>query len=101
MSMMWSGTTTRGAFIGGFLGLVSAVAMVVLSPAVWDKTLGLGPAIFPFSSPALFSMPIAFLGIWLFSKLDLSDRGMSERASFAAQFMRSETGIGSSGASKH
>ena len=32
MSMFWKGLTTRGALIGGLLGLISAVAMVVLSP---------------------------------------------------------------------
>lgn len=101
MTMYWGGTTTRGAFVGGFLGLISAVAMVILSPAVWEKTLGFGQAIFPFSSPALFSMPIAFLGIWLFSKLDSSARGVTERASYAAQLLRSETGIGVSKASDH
>ena len=39
MSMFWKGITTRGALIGGLLGLISAVVMVVLSPAVWVKTL--------------------------------------------------------------
>ena len=35
MSVLWSGTTTRGVFIGGLLGLVSSIAGVVLGPAVW------------------------------------------------------------------
>ena len=30
LSIYWRGLTTRGAFIGGFLGLISAVVMVVL-----------------------------------------------------------------------
>src|SRR5262249_34136891 len=38
MSMFWKGTSSRGALLGGFLGLISAVVMVVLSPAVWVKT---------------------------------------------------------------
>ena len=37
MSMFWKGCTTRGALIGGFLGLISAVVLVVLSPAVWER----------------------------------------------------------------
>ncbi len=101
MSVFWSGTTTRGAFIGGFAGLLSAVAMVVLSPAVMVKTFGFENAVFPYSNPALFSMSIAFAGIWLFSKLDRSQRGDSERAAYEAQFVRSETGIGASGAASH
>lgn len=101
MSIMWKGTTTRGAFWGGLMGLVSAVAMVTLSPAVWVKTFGHSAALFPYDTPAIFSMPIAFIGIWLISKLDRSARADNERARFEAQFVRSETGIGAAGASAH
>ena len=38
MSMMWRGMTTRGAVIGGFLGLFSALVGVIFSPAVWEAT---------------------------------------------------------------
>jgi cation/acetate symporter len=75
--------------------------MVVLSPAVWAKTFGFPAALFPYDNPALFSMSLAFLGIYLFSKLDRSARADGERAAFEAQFVRSETGIGAAGASAH
>jgi cation/acetate symporter len=101
MTMFSSDTTTRGAFWGGLMGLVSAVVMVVLSPAVWVKTFGYSNAIFPYDNPALFSMAIAFLGIWLVSRFDQSQRASRERADYEAQFIRSETGIGASGASAH
>jgi cation/acetate symporter len=103
MSVLWKGCTTRGAVIGGFLGLISSVVLTVVSPAVWEATLGnpKGSAWFPYTSPALFSMTIGFLGIWLFSILDNSKRGDQDRAGFAAQQVRSETGIGASGASGH
>ena len=103
MSVLWKGCTTRGAVIGGFLGLISSVALTVVSPAVWEATLGnpKGSAWFPYTSPALFSMTIGFVGIWLFSILDRSKRGAQDRAGFAAQQVRSETGIGASGASGH
>jgi cation/acetate symporter len=101
MSIFWSGTTTRGAVVGGFAGLVSAIAMVVLSPAVWVKTFGFEKAIFPYDSPALFSMTLAFLGIYVVSKLDRSERAAAERAAFEAQFVRSETGIGAGEATAH
>ncbi len=96
MSVFWKGTTTRGALIGGLLGLLSAVGMVVLSPAVWVKTFGYPSAIFPYDNPALFSMSLAFASIWLFSILDSSAQAEKERAAFEAQFVRSETGIGAS-----
>jgi cation/acetate symporter len=46
-------------------------------------------------------MTIAFVGIWLFSKLDNSDRAKIDRAGFPAQQIRSETGLGASGSSGH
>lgn len=101
MSTMWKGCTTNGALWGGFLGLVSAVVMVVLSKAVWVQTLGFSQALFPYDNPALFSMTIAFLGIWLVSKMDASQRAKAEIASFDEQYIRSETGIGAASAHLH
>ena len=101
MSIFWRGTTTLGAFVGGMLGLISSVAGVVLSKAVWVSTLGYKEAIFPYDNPALFSMPIAFIGIWLFSKLDSTKRAQREQQAFDAQFVRSETGIGAATANVH
>ena len=94
---------TKGAVIGGFLGLISSVALTVVSPSVWEATLGnpKGSALFPYTSPALFSMAIGFVGIWLFSVLDNSQRAKVDRAGFLAQQVRSETGIGAAGASAH
>jgi len=103
MSVLWKDCTTRGAVIGGFLGLISSVALTVVSPSVWEATLGnpKGSALFPYTSPALFSMTIGFVGIWLFSILDNSKRAAIDRAGFLAQQVRSETGIGASGSSGH
>jgi cation/acetate symporter len=103
MSVLWKNCTTKGAVIGGFLGLVSSVALTVVSPSVWEAVLGnpKGSALFPYSSPALFSITIGFVGVWLFSVLDNSENAKKERAAFAAQQVRSETGLGASGASGH
>ena len=103
MSVLWKDCTTKGAVIGGFLGLISSVGLTVVSPAVWEATLGYpkGSAWFQYSSPALFSMTIGFVGVWLFSILDNSEQAKKERADFAAQQVRSETGYGASGASGH
>jgi cation/acetate symporter len=103
MSVLWKDCTTRGAVIGGFMGLFSSVALTVVSPSVWEATLGYpkGSALFPYTSPALFSMTIGFVGIWLFSITDRSANAARERAEFPAQQVRSETGYGASGASGH
>jgi cation/acetate symporter len=103
MSVLWKGCTTRGAVVGGTLGLVSSVALTIVSPAVWEATLGnpKGSALFPYASPALFSMALAFAAIWLVSVLDRSSRAREDKAGFLAQQVRSETGIGASAASAH
>ena len=76
LSMLWKGLTTRGAVVGGFLGLISALVLTIVSPGVWEAVFGhaQGSAIFPFVSPALFTMPLSFLCCWLFSVTDSRDR---------------------------
>jgi cation/acetate symporter len=101
MSVLWKDCTTRGATIGGFLGLGTAVVLTVLSKSVWVDVVGHSEAVFPYASPALFSMTAGFVGIWLFSILDKSPRASLDRAGYEAQRIRSETGIGASGASGH
>ncbi len=103
LSLLWKGMTTRGAVIGGLLGLISSVALTVVSPSVWEATLGFekGSAPFPYTSPALFSMTLAFLGIWFFSITDKSRRAEIDKAGYLPQQVRSETGIGAAAASSH
>lgn len=101
MSVLWRGCTTRGAMIGGFLGLLSAVVLTVLSQAVWVDVFHFKSAPFPYTSPALFSMTIGFVGIWLFSVTDKSRRALVDKAGFEAQELRSETGIGAGEATAH
>jgi cation/acetate symporter len=103
MAVLWKNCTTRGAVAGGFVGLVLSVALTVLSPAVWEAVLGnpAGSAWFPYASPAIFSMTAAFATIWLVSITDRSAQAEKERALFAAQQIRGETGLGSASASGH
>ncbi|QAU34760.1 cation acetate symporter [Janthinobacterium sp. 17J80-10] len=101
MSVMWKDCTTRGATIGGFIGLVTAVVLTILSKSVWVDVLHHAKAVYPYTSPALFSMTAGFLGIWLFSIMDNSERARQDRAGYEAQKVRSETGIGAAAASGH
>lgn len=98
LSMYWNRLTTRGALIGGFAGLATAIVLVILGPIVWVDILGNAEAVFPYKYPALFSVVTAFVLIWLFSVTDNSQRGRDERAMFEHQFIRSQTGIGAHGA---
>ncbi|MFJ4371174.1 cation acetate symporter [Pseudomonas japonica] len=101
MAMYWKGLTTRGALAGGFAGLVSALVLVILSPAVWVTVLGNAKAIYPYDHPALFSMPLAFLVTVVVSLLDRSARASRERDAFDDQFVRAQTGLGAAAASAH
>jgi len=101
LSIYWSKLTTRGAFVGGSMGLATAIILVLVGPIVWVQILGNAEAIFPYKYPALFSVTVAFIGIYLFSVTDKSQRAKNEEKAFEHQFIRSETGIGSEGASSH
>ncbi len=97
LSMYWRRLTTRGAVTGGFLGLGTAVLLMILGPTIWVGILGNAEPVFPYEYPALFSMSVAFAGIWFFSFIDRSDQAKDEAKNFLRQFVRSETGIGAAG----
>ncbi|MDD2267179.1 cation acetate symporter [Sulfuricurvum sp.] len=101
LSMYWSKLTTRGALLGGSIGLLTAAILVILGPTVWVDFLGNAEAIFPYKYPALFSVSAAFIGIWFFSITDKSDNSRREIEAYEAQYIRSQTGIGAEGAVEH
>ena len=101
LSMYWKKLTTRGAMIGGWMGLITAVGLMILGPTIWVQILGNAAPIYPYEYPALFSILVAFVGIWFFSITDKSTAADEERARFYPQFVRSQTGLGASGASAH
>jgi cation/acetate symporter len=101
LSMYWRGLTTRGAALGGFMGLVTAVTLMVLGPTVWVDVLKHAAPVFPYKHPALFSISVAFVSIWLFSITDRGPRAQAERAAFRDQYIRAQTGLGAAGASRH
>jgi len=101
LSVLWKGCTTRGVVWGGTTGLVVALILTILSPAVWVSVLGNAAPIFPYTSPAIFSMPLAFFTIWIVSVLDRSGRAAADRAGYLDQRVRSETGLGATKATAH
>ena len=40
LSMYWKRLTTRGALAGGWLGLLTAVILMILGPTIWVNILG-------------------------------------------------------------
>ena len=83
------------------MGLITAVVLVILSPTVWVEIIGNAKAIFPYKHPALFSISVAFIGIWFFSITDKSEGAKKEIEAYESQNVRAETGIGADGAVAH
>ena len=100
-SMFWQKLSTRGAVVGGWVGLISAIGMVILGPIVWVDILGNSQAIFPYKYPALFSMTAGIICLVIVSLLDKSKSAEDERDAFSDQFVRSMTGIGAEQSAKH
>jgi cation/acetate symporter len=101
LSILWKGCTTRGVVAGGTLGVTLALVLTILSPAIWVAVLGYAEPVFPYSSPTIFSMPLAFLTIWLVSTCDRGSRAVVDRRAYLEQRVRSETGIGAAKPSGH
>ena len=82
LTMYWRGFTTRGAVMGGVVGLGSAILFMILGPSVWVDILGNAKPIFPTAYPALYSVALAFFTMWLISNLDVSEQGVKDKQSF-------------------
>ncbi|MCL1886458.1 MAG: cation acetate symporter [Betaproteobacteria bacterium] len=101
LAMFWKGLTTRGAVIGGFLSLFLAVALIILGPSIWVSVLGYSSPVFPYSNPAIFTIPVAFIVAILVSLADRSMQARRDQVGFKLQYIRSVTGIGAAGATEH
>ncbi|POZ62061.1 sodium:solute symporter family transporter [Chromobacterium alticapitis] len=68
LGLRWRGLTARGAVWGGAAGIATSLLLIVCGPAVWVGALGHAQPLFPYSNPALFSLPLAFAAAWLGSR---------------------------------
>ncbi|MCX7760096.1 MAG: cation acetate symporter [Hydrogenothermaceae bacterium] len=101
LSIYWKGLTTKGAFWGGIAGLITAVVLIIISPAVWVDVFKNPEPIIKLKNPAIISMTVTFVLTFLISKLDNSERAKEDREGFEPQYLRSQTGIGAEGAVQH
>ncbi|WP_375460424.1 cation acetate symporter [uncultured Enterovirga sp.] len=85
LAMYWKGFTTRGAVIGGSVGLVSALLLTIVGPPVWVKVLGYAEPIFPLDPPTLITLPLALATCVLVSIFDRSAQAETDRAMFERQ----------------
>jgi cation/acetate symporter len=90
LALTWRRFTTSGAVIGITVGLVSAIALIILSPPVWPGPDAEGSPI-PLANPAIITIPLGFLACWLGTVLT-SER--PDDARYEELRVRSETGIG-------
>ena len=94
LSIYWRGLTTKGALAGGYVGMVTALGIVIGGPAVWQGIIGFEAPLWPLDDPALIAMPLAFAMIFIVSKLDRSEAAVAERAAYDDLHARMQTGAG-------
>jgi cation/acetate symporter len=94
LTIFWRRFNTTGAVTGMIVGLVSSVALVILSPVIMGEA-----AIFPFQrgSPAIISVPLGFLACWLGTLLGgrgaEREREQGLQTDYDEIYVRSLTGI--------
>ena len=102
-TLYWKRFNTRGSVWSIYTGLISAVLLIVLSPAISGSPNsmfgeGVDFSWFPLDNPALVSVPLAFFAGWL-GTVTSRQRGDEE---FAIEMeVRSMTGAGAGEAISH
>jgi cation/acetate symporter len=93
LALTWRRFNTAGAVTGVAFGVLSSIALVIISPKVWPGPDGDGGALsfYDLANPGIISIPLGFIGCWLGTMLS-TERG-NERE-FDELLVRSETGIG-------
>jgi cation/acetate symporter len=94
LALWWREFNTMGAVIGMSAGMISSTVLIILSNPVWPgSTSPLGSL--ALDNPAIFCIPIGFLGCYLGTKL--SKERDNERQ-YEELYVRSETGVGAEAA---
>jgi cation/acetate symporter len=100
-TLYWRRFNTRGALMSIYGGLISALVLIIFSPAVSGAPTAMFPDVnfawFPLDNPALVSVPLAFLLGWIGTIT--SPEHDSDKA--VEMEVRSLTGAGAGGAIDH
>jgi cation/acetate symporter len=93
LALTWRRFNTTGAITGVLLGVISSIALVIISPTVWPGPDSEGGALgfYDLANPAIISVPLGFIGCWLGTMLS-SER--EAEGAFDELYVRSETGLG-------
>jgi cation/acetate symporter len=92
-SIFWKRFNTPGAVAGLSVGLVSSIALILVSPDFMGEN-----ALYPLKNPALVSIPLGFFAAIIGT---LSAREPTAEAQFAQFQVRANTGLGAEKASSH
>jgi cation/acetate symporter len=93
LSLFWRRFNTAGAVGGLATGLVSSLALILLSPSILKAD-----AIFPLENPGIISIPLGFLGAVLGTLLR---REAHAEEKFTELSVRANTGLGAEKAVSH
>jgi cation/acetate symporter len=109
-SLFWKRFTTRGALWSMYGGLAAAIILIVFSPVVSgapiNEATGLSTSMiqgvdfhwWPLNNPGIVSIPLAFLLGWIGT---ITDRNREDAGKQSEMEVRSLSGIGAEGATKH
>jgi cation/acetate symporter len=97
LALTWRRFNTTGAVAGVLVGVVSSIALVIMSPGVWPGPDSEGSP-FPLANPGIVSIPLGFLGCFIGTVLSREHRA---HRTFQELSVRSETGIGAERAVTH
>src|SRR5688572_23312642 len=93
LALTWRRFNTTGAVTGVLFGVISSVALVVISPTVWPGPDSEGGALswYSLANPGIISIPLGFIGCFLGTVLS---REETAERTFDELYVRSETGLG-------
>src|SRR5215213_2435037 len=98
LALFWPKFNTAGAIGGILTGVLASAVLIILSAPVWpgaDSTTGSPLGAYGLDNPAIFTIPLGFLGCFVGTLLG-HERG-AER-SYHELYVRAETGLGAEGA---
>jgi cation/acetate symporter len=74
MLIFWKGTTAKGIAASIVVGIVSSIALIVVSPDLYELYgLKKTDALFPFTNPGIVSIPLSFIALIVVSLLTAKD----------------------------
>jgi cation/acetate symporter len=97
LALWWRRFNTMGAVVGMLSGLIASTVLIVMSAPVWpgaDSDTGSPLGSLGLANPALFCIPIGFLGCYLGTILS-NEKGNDRE--YHELYVRSETGLGAEG----